>query len=102
MSPEPVPTKNGPGSAALISIQFVNDLFMDENLLKSFAPVCKLFLLRHRRLLNFWTVVGKVCLVLIGVRPIPTGYSLYALNPLLPGLKPGPAQSTLTELHCWC
>ena len=39
---------------------------------------------------------------LFRVRPIPTGYSLYALNPLLPGLEPGPAQSTLTELHCWC
>ena len=37
-----------------------------------------------------------------GVRPFPTGYSLYALNPLLQGLEPGPAQSTLTELHCWC
>ena len=39
---------------------------------------------------------------LFRVRPIPTGYSLCALNPLLPGLEPGPAQSTLTELHCWC
>ena len=39
---------------------------------------------------------------LLGVRPIPTRYSLHALNPLLPGLKPGPAYSTLTELHCWC
>ena len=27
---------------------------------------------------------------LFGVRPIPTGYSLHALNPLLPGLEPGP------------
>ena len=39
---------------------------------------------------------------LFGVRPIPTEYSLHALNPLLPGLEPRPAQSTLTELDCWC
>ena len=39
---------------------------------------------------------------LFGVRPIPTGYSLHALNPLLPGLEPGPPKSTLIELHCWC
>ena len=28
---------------------------------------------------------------LFGVKPIPTGYSLYTLNPLLPGLEHRPA-----------
>ena len=45
------------------------------------------------------TVVGKVCLVTY----LESGlFPLDALNPLLPGLEPGTAQLTLTELHCWC
>ena len=45
------------------------------------------------------TVVGKICFVTSSEsRPIPTGYSLYALNPLLPGLKPRPAPLALAEV----
>jgi hypothetical protein len=33
----------------------------------------------------------------LGVRPVPTGYSLYALNPLLSGLEPRTPQSTLAK-----
>jgi hypothetical protein len=45
------------------------------------------------------TVVGKACFIynLLGVRPAPTVYSLYALNPLLPGLEPRIPQSTLAK-----
>ena len=40
---------------------------------------------------------GLLC-NLFGVRPIPTVYSLCALNPHLPGLEPGPAPLALAQV----
>ena len=43
---------------------------------------------------------GLLC-NLFGVRPIPTRYSLYALNPVLPGLEPGPTDEVCVISGNW-
>ena len=45
---------------------------------------------------------GRPAYNLLGVRPNPTVYSLYALNPPSPGFEPRTPQSTLAELHFRC